>query len=420
MKKKWIIVLAVVIPIVAAGSTLGVLKFRKAPVEYRTAIIEKGNITSIVMASGTLHPLLTVQVGSEVSGTIEALYADIDSGVTQGQLIAKIEPAPFISRVNEVKANQSMAEARVASAAAEVTRAEVQVKDTKRTFTRFDVLLKDGVVTQEDRDVTLTKYKTAEAELDAEKAQYDVAVAELEQARAVLETAELDLSHTDIFSPVDGTVLTREVDVGQTVSARMETPILFTIAHDLREMEAHLDVNEADIGRIALGQPATFYVNAYPNRKFDAEVVGIRSSPKVTQNVVTYDVVIGVDNNDLRLKPGMTANATIIVAEARDVVIIPNAALRFRPKLPVNGNGNGNGNKGRPGEVSVLKDTGPGSGVVYVLVKKGRVRLVRIETGVSDDSFTEMVKGDLKAGDLVAVGLATNSKSLRMPRRRLL
>ena len=392
------------------------LKFRKAPVEYRTAIIEKGNITSIVMASGTLHPLLTVQVGSEVSGTIEALYADIDSGVTQGQLIAKIEPAPFISRVNEVKANQSMAEARVASAAAEVARAEVQVKDTKRTFTRFDVLLKDGVVTQEDRDVTLTKYETAEAELDAENAQYDVAVAELEQARAVLETAALDLSHTDIFSPVDGTVLTREVDVGQTVSARMETPILFTIAHDLREMEAHLDVNEADIGRIALGQPATFYVNAYPNLRFDAEVVGIRSSPKVTQNVVTYDVIIGVDNNDLRLKPGMTANATIIVAEARDVVIIPNAALRFRPKLPVNGNGN----KGRPGEVSVLKDTGPGSGVVYVLVKKGRVRLVRVETGVSDDSFTEMVKGDLKAGDLVAVGLATNSKSLRMPRRRLL
>lgn len=416
MKKKWIIVLAVAIPIVAAGSALGVLKFRKAPVEYRTAIIEKGNITSIVMASGTLHPLLTVQVGSEVSGTIEALYADIDSGVTQGQLIAKIEPAPFISRVNEVKANQSMAEARVASAAAEVTRAEVQVKDTKRTFTRFDVLSKDGVVTQEDRDVTLTKYETAKAELDAENAQYDLAVAEREQARAALETAELDLSHTDIFSPVDGTVLTREVDVGQTVSARMETPILFTIAHDLREMEAHLDINEADIGRIALGQPATFYVNAYPNRKFDAEVVGIRSSPKVTQNVVTYDVVIGVDNNDLRLKPGMTANATIIVAEARDVVIIPNAALRFRPKLPVNGNGN----KERPGEMSVLKDTGPGSGVVYVLVKKGRVRLVRIETGVSDDSFTEMVKGDLKVGDLVAVGLATNSKSLRMPRRRLL
>ncbi|MHC4197663.1 MAG: efflux RND transporter periplasmic adaptor subunit [Planctomycetota bacterium] len=418
MKKKWIIVLAVAIPIVAAGSTLGVFKFRKAPVEYRTAIIEKGNITSIVMASGTLHPLLTVQVGSEVSGTIEALYADIDSEATQGQLIAKIGPAPFISRVNEVKANQSMAEARVASAAAEVARAEVQVKDTKRTFTRFDTLLKDGVVTQEDRDVTLTKYETAMAELDAEKAQYDLAVAELEQARAALETAELDLSHTDIFSPVDGTVLTREVDVGQTVSARMQTPILFTIAHDLKEMEAHLDVNEADVGRIALGQPAAFYVNAYPNQKFDAEVVGIRSSPKVTQNVVTYDVIIGVDNNDLKLKPGMTANATIIVAEARDVVMIPNTALRFRPPAPVKGNGNKD--KRKPGNMTTRKENGLGQGIVYVLVKDGKVRAVRVETGVSDDSFTEMVKGDLKAGDLVAVGLAKKANSARMPRRRLL
>ncbi|MHC4277042.1 MAG: efflux RND transporter periplasmic adaptor subunit [Planctomycetota bacterium] len=418
MKKKWIIVLAVAIPIVAAGSTLGVFKFRKAPVEYRTAIIEKGNITSIVMASGTLHPLLTVQVGSEVSGTIEALYADIDSEATQGQLIAKIGPAPFISRVNEVKANQSMAEARVASAAAEVARAEVQVKDTKRTFTRFDTLLKDGVVTQEDRDVTLTKYETAMAELDAEKAQYDLAVAELEQARAALETAELDLSHTDIFSPVDGTVLTREVDVGQTVSARMQTPILFTIAHDLKEMEAHLDVNEADVGRIALGQPATFHVNAYPNQKFDAEVVGIRSSPKVTQNVVTYDVIIGVDNKGLKLKPGMTANATIIVAEARDVVMIPNAALRFRPPAPAKGNGNKDERK--PGNMTIRRDNGLGLGIVYVQVEDGKVRSVRVETGVSDDSFTEMVKGDLKAGDLVAVGLAKKANSARMPRRRLL
>ncbi|MEE9515394.1 MAG: efflux RND transporter periplasmic adaptor subunit, partial [Candidatus Brocadiales bacterium] len=361
------------------------------------------------------HPLLAVQVGSEVSGTIKDLYADADSEVTKGQLIAKIEAAPFISRVKESEANLKMAEAKVAGAKAEVMKAEVQVKDTKRTYGRFETLFKEGVINEEDRDATLTGYETALAELDVTEARYKLSTAELEQARAALESAELDLSHTDIYSPVDGMVLTREVDVGQTVSARMQTPILFTIAHDLKEMEAHLDVNEADVGRIALGQPATFYVNAYPNKTFDAEVVGIRSSPKVTQNVVTYDVVIGVDNGDLKLKPGMTANATIIVAEAKNVIKIPNAALRFRPPQPENGNKGGSTNteagNGR---------RGPGERVVYVLVKGGKLRPVPVVTGISDDSFTELVKGGLRAGELVAVGLASKSKSFRRPRRRLL
>ncbi|HCN19286.1 MAG TPA: efflux RND transporter periplasmic adaptor subunit [Planctomycetia bacterium] len=413
MKAKWIIILAVAIPIVAASSTLSVLKFGKKPAEYRTAIIERGDITSIVMASGTLHPLLTVQVGSEVSGTIKALYADEDSEVTQGQLIAKIDPAPFINRVNEAKANLKMAGAKVTSASAEVVGAEVQVKDTKRTYDRFEALVKDGVVTQEDRDVTLTKYETALAELDAAKARYELALGELEQVKAALETTELDLSYTDIFSPVNGTVLTWVVDVGQTVSARMQTPILFTIAQDLREMEAYLDVNEADIGRLTVGQPATFYVNAYPGQTFGAEVAGIRSSPKVTQNVVTYEVVIGVDNNALKLKPGMTANATVIVAEAKDVIKIPNAALRFRPPVPEKDS------REKPGATPKRNNKNEGN-VVYVLVKNGKIKSIPVEIGVSDNSFTELVKGDLKVGELVAVGLSSKGKSFDMPSRRLL
>ncbi|MFQ5863226.1 MAG: efflux RND transporter periplasmic adaptor subunit [Candidatus Brocadiales bacterium] len=412
MKAKWIIILAIVIPIVAASSTVSVLKLRKKPIDYRTAVVKRGDITSTVMASGTLHPLLTVQVGSEVSGTIEALYAYVDSEVTQGQLIAKIAPDPFISKANEAKANLKMAEAKVTTALAEVAKAEVQVKDAKRTYTRFEALLKDGAVTEEERDVTLTKYETALAELDAVRARYELSLAELEQAKAALETAELDLGHTDIFSPVDGTVLTREVDVGQTVSARMQTPVLFTIAHDLRMMEAHLDVNEADIGRIALGQPATFYVNAYPHQSFEAEVVGIRSSPKVTQNVVTYDVVIGVDNNDLKLKPGMTANATIVAAEAKNVLKIPNSALRFRPPLPEKGN-----QKGPENTLTQDNAREPEETVVYILVKKGEVKPIPVETGVSDDNFTELVRGDLKEGDLVAVGVSLGAKRFKMPRR---
>ncbi|MFQ5956294.1 MAG: HlyD family secretion protein, partial [Candidatus Brocadiales bacterium] len=203
MKTKWIIILAIVIPIVAASSTISILKLRKKPIDYRTVILERGGIISTVMASGTLHPLLTVQVGSEVSGTIEALYAYADSEVTQGQLIAKIAPDPFISKVKEARANLKISKAKVATALAEVTKAEVQVEDAKRTYTRFEALLKDEVVTEEDRDVTRSKYETALAELDAARARYELSMAESEQAKAAQETADYDLSHTDIFSPVD-------------------------------------------------------------------------------------------------------------------------------------------------------------------------------------------------------------------------
>lgn len=412
MKAKWIIVIAIVIPIVAASSTVSILKLRKESVGYRTAVIERGDIVSTVMASGTLHPLLTVQVGSAVSGTIETLYAGANSEVRQGQLIAKIDPDPFISKVNEAKANLKMAKAKVTTALAEVAKAEVQLKDAKRTYTRFESLVKDGVVTEEERDLTLTKYETAQSELDAARARYKLALAESEQAKASLETAELNLSHTDIFSPVDGTVLTREVDVGQTVAAQFQTPVLFTIAHNLKEMEAHLDVNEADVGRIALGQPATFYVNAYPDLSFEAEVVGIRSAPKVTQNVVTYDVVIGVENKELKLKPGMTANATIVAAEAKDVIKIPNAALRFKPSLPEKDN------QRRP-ESTPMQDTGKEAEqtVVHVLIGKGKIKAVPVEIGITDDNFTELVKGDLKEGNLVAVGVASGPDRFKMPRR---
>lgn len=412
MKAKWIIVLAVVIPIVAASSTVSVLKLKKKPTEYRTEAIERGDIVATVMASGTIHPLLTVQVGSEVSGTIQALYAGAESEVTKGQLLAKIDPDPFISKVKEAKANLEMARAKVATARAEVSRAEVQLQDARRTYVRFEALLKDGVVTEEERDLTLTKYETAKAELEAAEARYQLSLAELKQAQAALETAELDLEHTDIFSPVDGIVLTKEVDVGQTVAARFQTPVFFTIAHDLKEMEAHLDVNEADIGRIALGQPATFYVSAYPEQVFEAEVVGIRSLPKVTQNVVTYDVIIGVDNSELKLKPGMTANATIVVAEAKDVIKIPNAALRFKPPVPETAN------KQERGAASGGSE-GAEEAVVYVPTGDGGIKSVPIETGITDDNFTELVSGDLKEGDRVVVGILSGPKRFKMPKRRL-
>ncbi|HHT9131111.1 MAG TPA: efflux RND transporter periplasmic adaptor subunit, partial [Candidatus Tripitaka californicus] len=276
-------------------------------------------------------------------------------------------------------------------ARSDVTELEVKVKDAQRIYNRFETLFKDGVVTEQERDTARTNYEMATAELEAARARHELALAELKQAEAALESAELDLSYTYIYSPIDGLVLTRNVDVGQTVAATFQTPTLFLIARDLREMEAHLDVNEADVGRISQGQSATFYVNAYPDTTFKAKVVEIRSSPKVTQNVVIYNVVIGVENKELQLKPGMTANATITVAEKRDVLKIPNPALRFKPPNTI---------KAKGPNVQVPKEgyKGP-THVVYAIKGKKRLNPVPVVTGVSDDKFTEMIQGDLREGD---------------------
>lgn len=405
--KKLFIILAIVIPVVATASTVSVLLLTKESAKYRTVRVERGDIISTVTASGTLHPLVSVQVGSQVSGSIKELYAGADSVVKGGQLIARIDPAPFESKVKQARANLEIAKAKVKSARADVTELEVKVKDTQRIYNRFETLFKEGgVVTEQERDTALANYEMATAELEAARAKHQLAMAELKQAEASLESAELDLSHTYIYSPIDGIVLNRNVDVGQTVAATFQTPTLFVIARDLTQMEAHLDVNEADVGRINPGQPATFYVNAYPNTIFEAEVVGIRSSPKVTQNVVTYDVVIGVENKDLRLKPGMTANATIIVAERHNILKIPNTALRFRPPKE--------NNKEQNTPIPELKGS---QQLLYTLKNKTRLNPLIVVTGVSDDRFTEFVQGDLKEGDQLVVGLVGSVKEPALPRR---
>ncbi len=404
--KKLFIVLAIVIPVVATASTVSVLMLKGDSAKYRTASVERGDIVAVVTASGTLHPLLSVQVGSQVSGTIKEIYAGADSIVKEGQLIARIDPAPFESKVKQAKANLEIARAKVSSSLADVTELEVKMKDAQRIYNRLEALFKNGVATEQERDTARANYEMALAGLEASKAKHELAQAELEQAKASLESAELDLSHTYIYSPIDGLVLSRNVDVGQTVAATFQTPTLFVIARDLREMEAYLEVNEADIGRITPGQPATFYVNAFPDITFQAEVVGVRSSPKVTQNVVTYDVVIGVDNKDLQLKPGMTANATITVAERRNTLKLPNAALRFRPPKESNKRDNT--------PVQELKSS---QQVVYVLKGKKGLNPVIIVTGIADEKFTELVEGDLKEGDRLAVGLLTEKKEPALPRR---
>jgi len=362
VKKK--IVFWIILILVIAGAALGYTFFykdRAQAVKYRTAKVERGTLSAFVTANGTINPVITVMVGSQVSGTIQKLYADYNSRVKTDQLIAQIDPAIFQAQVSQAKAKLenakatflnaqadiSTAKANVESNRANVIKAKVSVDDTKRNLDRSLELFARNLISASDRDSAQTAYdsanaqleaaqaleKASEAQLDSAKAKLEAARAQIKQSEAELELAQVNLDHTKITAPVTGIVISRNVDVGQTVAASLQAPTLFTIAQDLTEMQVDTNVSEADIGRVAIGQEATFTVDAFPNLTFLGKVTDIRNAPVTVQNVVTYDVVILVKNPELKLRPGMTANASILVAQRENALKIPNSALRFRPEF---------------------------------------------------------------------------------------
>lgn len=322
--------------------------------------VERGEIRFVVTASGTINPVITVLVGSQVSGTIKALFADFNSQVKEGQVIAQIDPAIFEAQVDQGKANVLNAQANLLNvqaalqnaqaglrnAQANLEKAEVAVLDNRRTLDRNLELIARKVIAQSALDTAQANYDSAVAQREASKAQVETSKAQIESARAQIESAraqieqakaslrvsETNLRYATIRSPVNGIVISRNVDVGQTVAASLQAPTLFTIAKDLTRMQVDTNVSEADIGRAAVGQEATFTVDAYPERTFRGRVSEIRNAPTTIQNVVTYDVVIQVGNQDFKLKPGMTANVSILIANREKALKVPNAALRFRPE----------------------------------------------------------------------------------------
>jgi HlyD family secretion protein len=346
---------------------------RPAPLNYVTSRVERGQIAATVNATGTVNAVVTVQVGSQITGRIQQLFADFNTAVREDQIIAQIDPALFEARVSQVRAALSNARAavRVAeatventratvetaqantkSAQANIERAQVAVVDAQRTLERRQGLAQRSLTPQSELDTAQTAYDSAVAQLKATEAQYDAvqgqaksaraqlrlteaqhaaAVAQVEQAQAALQVAELDLSHTTIRSPVNGIVIARNVDVGQTVAASLQAPTLFLIAQDLTRMQVNTNVSEADIGKIREGQTATFTVDAYADSTFTGKVVQVRNAPITVQNVVTYDAVVEVANPQAQLRPGMTANVSFIIAKRDEVLKVPNAALRFQP-----------------------------------------------------------------------------------------
>jgi HlyD family secretion protein len=380
------------------------------PIAYRTTPVERGDVVAKVSATGSLSALVTVEVGSQVSGRVQSLYADFNSVVKKGQLIAKIDPALFMATVAQARANLLAAEA-------SLERAQVQADEARRQATRARQLFDQKLVSENDRDA-------AETNARASAASVSQARAEVERARSSLSQAQTNLKYTDIVAPTDGIVISRAVNVGQTVAASLQAPILFTIAQDLREMQVNTSVSESDIGRLQAGMATTFTVDAYPGTSFEGRIREIRNAAQVVQNVVTYDAVIDVSNAELKLKPGMTASVTVVTDRRTDVLRVPNAALRFQPPQPDAdgkraGSANATGGRQRPG--GGANKRGDAERAVWVLRGKEPVR-VPVTTGLTDGTNTEILSGDLQPGDAVVTAITGGApqQSTRMMGPRIL
>jgi HlyD family secretion protein len=367
---------------------------------YKTASVDKKHIVGKVTASGTLSALVTVQVGTQVSGRIQKLYADYNSQVQKGELVAKIDPQLFEAAVQQSQANYLQAKAGVATAVATASAAD-------KVLARTKALKDQNLAAQSDLD-------TAEANVETTHASIDAANANLAQAAAQLHQAQVNLSYTSIVSPIDGVVISRSVDVGQTVAASLSAPTLFTIAQDLTKMQVDTNVSEGDVGRLQVGMKTYFTVDSFPGQRFVGTIRQIRNAATTVQNVVTYDAVIDVDNTDLRLRPGMTANVTIVYAERKDVLAVPNTALRFRPPgtaapggSSAHGGSGGSGHRGARGAGSAASASGdpaaPESKTIWVL-RGGSPQSVEVHVGLTDGTVTEVVDG-LSEGDQVIVDM---------------
>lgn len=397
-KQRRLLIIAIT---VVVGALVGLFFLRRDGDEggekYRTQPVDRGNISATVGATGTLSAVTTVQVGSQVSGIIARLYADFNSQVQKGQILAELDQTPFLQAVEQRQA--------------EVSRSQIEVANAQVNYGRQRRLAASGLI--------------AQSELDGAKAAYDSARAQLALSQASLRQAQTNLGYTKIYSPIDGQVVDRQYDIGQTVAASFSAPTLFTIAQDMTKMQVQADVDQSDIGQVKVGQPVRFTVDAYPEREFQAAISQVRLNATVNQNVITYPVIIEVANPDLSLRPSMTADVTMEVDTVKNVLRVPNAALRFRPPADEDEEGQARGQN--PGGSRQAGDAGATSGgrrgrggrqagqSVYVLAKsedgkESELREVKVKTGITDGRNTQVVKvlsGTLNPGDPVVTGLAT-------------
>jgi len=385
MKK--ILLIIAVLAVVILFLLIFVAKDKKSEAMFVTAEAQRGDISILVTATGSLEAVTTVQVGSQVSGTISALYVDFNDRVRKGQVVAQLDP--------------TFLKAQVAQAQADLQRATASAELSEKEYERALSLFGKNMISESERDISLTNYQ--------------LAAAQEKSARAALDRARTNLDYATIVSPIDGVVISRDVDVGQTVAASLQAPTLFTIAQDLAEMQVNTSIDEADIGQIEEGQEVLFTVDAYPNLTFNGKVKQIRLSPEIIQNVVTYNVIIEVSNPELLLKPGMTANVTVLVNHREDVLKVPAGALRFRPPMEGGESSSEGVRAGMPpsGSRPPMQGSTPSrpksperatQDRLWILDQQGKPQPVPVQIGISDGSSVEIVSGDLKEGDPVIIG----------------
>jgi len=455
-RRTWLIVIGA---IVAIGLFAAFGLRRKATAEYFTARVERGDVHELVEATGTINAVTTVQVGSQVSGRIAKLYVDFNAQVKAGQVLAQIDPEIFEGNLLQARADLENAQANLTAARANLEKARASAVQTKAEYERTQALAKQGVMSQQQLDVARANAESADAAVSAAEAQVKQAQAQVSQRSAAVQVAQTNLKHTIIRTPIDGTVVSRDVDVGQTVAASLQAPTLFTIAQDLTKMQVYAKTDESDVGEIKRGQRVTFKVDAFPRETFWGRVVQVRMNATTVQNVVTYDTVIEFDNPEMKLFPGMTAYVTIPVASAMNVLKIPNGALRFQPDMsreevvalyqkhgiPVGGGSrraavqqtpSGNGAAAGDGDTAAPQQARqrrmaqrPGSSVengaaqsesefvpreprldvavVWKLAADKSLIPVQVKTGITDHTFTVLERnlvGELKEGEELVVG----------------
>ena len=446
IKSHWLITVL----ILAGIAVLAAFQFKgEDKPQYFTTKADRGDIRAVVEATGTINAVITVQVGSQVSGTISKLYVDFNSRVKKGQVIAQIDPPLFEGALLQAKADLANAEANLASAKANLEKTKAAQVQTKADYDRAVGLTRDAVMSQQQLDLAKANYDSAMAAVSAADAQVVQAAAQEQQKKAAVTVAQTNLDYTTIHAPIDGTVIARNVDVGQTVAASLQAPTLFTIAQDLTKMQVYASTDESDVGMIKVGQVSTFKVDAYPKDTFTGTVSQIRMNATTVQNVVTYNTIIDFDNPDLKLFPGMTAYITIPVASVKSVLRVPNGALRYKPDLKADeiralmqkyGLDNGGaqassgtpeakqyrpqGQRGGSTEATAMKTPRLDIAILWKLHPDKTLEPVKVRTGITDHTVTEVaevLQGELKEGDELVTGSlttkATAAPGMGGPRR---
>lgn len=401
---------------------------RKTDPEYFTAKVEKGDIRQVIEATGTINPVTSVQVGSQVSGMISKLYVDFNSKVTKGQVIAEIDPKLFEGAVLQAQADLQNAQALLAASKANLAKDQATLQQNKLDYDRAVALQRQQVNSQQQLDQAKATYDAITAQVGSDRAAIQQAETQVAQKTATLKVAQTNLDYTIIRAPINGTVVARNIDIGQTVAASLQAPTLFTIALDLTKMQVYAKTDEGDVGQIQPGQKADFQFDAFPKEMFHGVVFQVRMNATSIQNVVTYDTIVNFDNLQLKLFPGMTAYVSIPVASVTDVVKIPNAALRYKPDLPAEKvqelytkygvtataaapaptAAKQPGATGR--ERSVLKPnstTGSDTSVVWKLQPDKSLRPLEIHIGLTDHTYTALTSGDLQPADELVTGATT-------------